>query len=199
MTKVKICGMQTENDIAMANAFSPDYIGFVFAESKRCVRMQQAESMKRALHPDIKAVGVFVNQPLDEVAELCRRGIIDMVQLHGDETQAYVRALKERICVPVICVTPVSAHVCEPRFAGDYYLYDTATAARGGTGQVFEWSLLNETDMRNAFLAGGLTPENVGNAVCSVKPFAVDVSSGVETDGRKDAEKIRRFMKAVHG
>lgn len=197
MTKVKICGMQTENDIAIANAFSPDYVGFVFAESKRRVMMQQAEAMKRVLHPDIKAVGVFVNQPLDEVAELCRRGIIDMVQLHGDETAAYCRALKERICVPVICVTPVNDQVSKPRFAGDYYLYDTASAARGGVGKAFDWSLLHETDMKHAFLAGGLTPENVGNAASSVKPFAVDVSSGVETSGRKDAEKIRRFMKAV--
>lgn len=199
MTRIKICGMQTENDIAMANAFSPDYVGFVFAESKRRVKMQQAEEMKRALKPSIKAVGVFVNQPLDEVAELCRRGIIDMVQLHGEETTAYCHALKERICIPVICVTPVSTQVSKPRFEGDYFLYDTASAARGGVGQAFDWSLLHDTDMKNAFLAGGLTPENVGNAVRSVKPFAVDVSSGVETNGQKDAEKIRRFMKAVRG
>lgn len=199
MTRVKLCGMQSANDIAIANAFSPDYVGFVFAESKRRVTMQQAQEMKHALQHNIKAVGVFVNQPLDEVAELCRKGIIDMVQLHGDETAAYFRALKERICVPIICVTPVGTQVSEPRFEGDYILYDTASAMRGGVGQTFDWSLLADTNMHRAFLAGGLVPENVGDAIGKLTPFAVDVSSGVETNGKKDAEKIRRFMKAVRG
>lgn len=195
MTHVKICGLRSLADIEAANRYRPDYVGFVFAKSKRQIDADTAATLRAHLAPQIKAVGVFVNQDAEFILSLCERGVIDCIQLHGDECAAYAKDLKERSGCKLIRSFSVKGDTLGdlPDYA-DYILFDTACGKqRGGSGKAFDWSLL-EGIKGDYFLAGGLSPENAGEAVARLHPYCVDVSSGVETDGVKDPEKMRKLI-----
>jgi phosphoribosylanthranilate isomerase len=187
MTKVKICGLFRPEDIEIVNSLvdsglHPDYIGFVFAESRRRVTPEVASRLRAGLSPEIAAVGVFVNEPIENIAALVADGVIDAVQLHGNEDCTYIRELKSLTSVPIIDTSgsPLA----------DYHLFDSPNP---GSGVAFDWSEIPESG-KPFFLAGGLNPDNIGDAIRLVSPFAADVSSGVEVGGVKDAQKIRKFM-----
>ena len=196
MTKIKLCGLSRPCDVEAANALKPDYIGFVFApQSKRYVTPRQAAALKELLSPDIAAVGVFVGEAPEVVAGLLNSGVIDAAQLHGDENGDYIRHLRQLTARPVIQAfrirTARDAELVEASGA-DYVLLDSGA----GTGSVFDWQWVRRI-RRPFFLAGGLNAENVEDAVKLLRPFAVDVSSGIETDGRKDRGKMAAFVAAV--
>jgi phosphoribosylanthranilate isomerase len=199
MSKVKICGLRRPEDVAAVNRARPDYAGFVFAPSRRRIDRETAASLKAGLAVGIQTVGVFVNEELTTIADFCREGIIDLVQLHGDEDSGYIRRLKETCGCPVIKAVPVGSALPVLPEGADYLLFDTASTQRGGSGARFDWRILQDYNGLPYFLAGGLAPETVREAVGLLAPFGVDVSSGVETDGCKDEEKIREFVRSVRG
>ena len=200
MTKIKICGLTRTEDIEMVNEFLPDYIGFVFAKSRRQVSAEQAKELKNKLRPAIKAVGVFVNEKPENIAEIANQGIIDLIQIHGDEDAAYCAQLRKLTQAPIIKVVRVER---EDDLAGieefdcDYYLFDTLSSKEyGGTGKAFDHSILYNKEIKKPFfVAGGLNQNNVAAAIEATKPFGVDTSGGVETDGVKDINKIKEFIK----
>lgn len=195
MTRVKLCGLKRPCDIAWANELQPDYIGLVFAGKKRRVTDEQARELRKKLHPAIPAVGVFVNEPMDHIEELVHIQVIQLVQLHGQENEAYIGQLKKRIQAPLIKAyaidTAEDVKEAEKSLA-DYILLDHGA---GGTGTTFDWRLIQAIE-RPYFLAGGLDCCNVQQAL-ALQPYAVDVSSGIETDGVKDKEKMKQFMMQV--
>jgi phosphoribosylanthranilate isomerase len=196
MTKIKLCGLSRPCDIQTANELMPEYIGFVFApKSKRYIDPQQAAQLKELLSSDIRAVGVFVDEAPDTVAALLNNGVIDIAQLHGSEDEAYIQRLRQRTDQPIIKAFQIKSrhNLAEAKTCtADHILLDSGA----GTGNVFDWSVLRDVK-RPYFLAGGLSPDNVGDAIRLLHPYAVDVSSGVETDGRKDEEKAAAFIAAV--
>ena len=197
MSRVKICGLKTVEEIRMVNGLLPDYVGFVFAKSKRQISFSQAIAMKQNLSA---SVGVFVNAPKEEVLQAASLGIVDLLQLHGDEDWEYVQQIKAETGLPVIKAIRVRNR--EDILRGeelpcDHLLLDTYRAgAYGGCGEVFDWKLIPMLK-KPFFLAGGLNGENVQKAVSRCCPFAVDVSSAVEEQGRKSEEKVRKFLKKV--
>lgn len=193
--KVKICGLTRPADIAAVNAARPDYIGFVFAESRRQATIQQARKLKSLLDPGILSVGVFVNPTLEETVGLAWEGVIDLVQLHGGEDEETVRRVKDATGLPVIKAVSVSSAADVIRWrdsAADFLLLDNRA---GGTGQVFDWSLLPPLD-RPWFLAGGLDETNIPAAL-ALSPYCLDLSSGAETGGVKDKDKIKRIVEMI--
>lgn len=196
MTKIKMCGLSRAEDIANANKIKPDYVGFVFAEcSKRRVSALKATELKSKLDPEIKAVGVFLDDNLDMVAAMLNLGIVDLVQLHGSEDEEYIENVRHITNKPIIKAFIIrSAEDVEraEKSTADYILLDGGK----GEGRAFDWSLLKDIK-RPYFLAGGLNPGNVADAVRALNPFATDVSTGIETDGVKDAEKMYAFANAV--
>ena len=196
MTKIKLCGLSRACDIEEANRLQPDYIGFVFAKkSRRCVTAEQACALKKQLRPEIRAVGVFVNEEPEAMAALLNRGVIDLAQLHGSEDAEYIRRLRELTDGPLIQAFRIRSKEDLSRAAAsaaDEILLD----AGAGTGIVFDWSLLRNME-RRYFLAGGLNPENVREAIRDLHPHGVDVSSGIETDALKDRTKMAAFVAAV--
>ncbi|GHU45323.1 N-(5'-phosphoribosyl)anthranilate isomerase [Spirochaetia bacterium] len=209
MAKIKICGLFRENDIEAANEAEPDYIGFVFASSKRRVSARQAAELRNRLRGGITPVGIFVNTPVEEIAALYRDGVIGIAQLHGNEDEAYITALKEctvaaqRGAIPVTKV--IKSNELEMMGAGsvaldhlydnaDYLLFDSG----GGTGKSFDWNIIANFDTLKMpwFLAGGIGLHNIEQAL-ALAPFAVDVSSGAETDGVKDRDKMIRLTQIV--
>lgn len=196
MTKIKLCGLSRPCDIEAANELKPDYIGFVFApKSRRYVTYKKAEELKSLLSPDIEVVGVFVNEPPQNVATLLKKGIIDIAQLHGDEDEDYIAELRLLTDKPIIKAfrikTANDIKIAEQSTADDILLDSGA-----GTGTVFDWELLKSIQ-RPYFLAGGLDARNVASAIKTLNPYAVDVSSGIETDGVKDKTEMAAFVAAV--
>ncbi len=196
MTKIKLCGLRRSEDILAANELKPDYIGFVFAKkSRRYVSPSEAYRLKSMLAPGIEAVGVFVDESVDTVYEYLSRGIIDIAQLHGHEDDEYIRKLKALTDKPVIKALKVESkediEVANQSVA-DMVLLDGGA----GDGKTWEWSLI-KCIKRPYFLAGGLDESNIEEAVNVLKPYAVDVSSGIETDGVKDPDKMKRFVEKV--
>ncbi len=196
--KIKLCGLSRESDIQIANELSPDYIGFVFWEkSKRYVTPDTALELRRALSSDILAVGVFVNETPDNVASLLSSGVIDIAQLHGSEDEEYISSLRMLNQKPIIKAFRIESEddiIKAEKSSADYILLDSGM----GTGNVFDWNLLQNIK-RPFFLAGGLSSDNVKNAIKTIHPYALDVSSGIETDGYKDENKMRAFVHAVRG
>ncbi|MBP5185320.1 MAG: phosphoribosylanthranilate isomerase [Lachnospiraceae bacterium] len=199
MTKIKFCGLFRPDDIEYANELKPDYVGFVFAKrSRRSVTPELAELLKGMLNRGIETVGVFVDEPLENVASLLNSGVIDIAQLHGSEDEDYIRFLQKLTGKPVIKAFVIKR---EDGFAAleeaikspaDYILLDGGL----GAGKAFDWELIKGVD-RPFFLAGGLTPENVATALEQLSPYALDVSSGIETEGIKDRAKMQAFMAAA--
>ena len=196
MTKIKLCGLSRPCDIEAVNELKPDYIGFVFApESRRYVTYEKAEELKRRLSPEIRAVGVFVNELPQNVARLLQNGIIDMAQLHGDEDEDYIaklRLLTDKKIIRAFCIKTADDIKIAAQSEADYILLHSGA----GTGTVFDWEYVKSIG-RPYFLAGGLDAGNAAGAVRALHPFAVDVSSGIETDGVKDKIKIAAFVAAV--
>ena len=199
--KLKFCGLTREADIRAANETRPDYIGFVFAESRRRVTDEQAARLRALLSPGIQAVGVFVNDDPTHIALLANRGVIDLIQLHGSESAAYIRRLRTMTAAPIICALRVGKKTDIKREESnlvDFLLLDTYTKdAYGGSGRIFDWSLLGEVG-KPYFLAGGLNESNIIRAM-QTGAYALDLSSGIEADGVKDAEKMRRVAALVKG
>ena len=196
MTKIKFCGLKRKADIEAANALKPDYIGFVFAkDSRRYISPENAAVLKSRLSSEISAVGVFVNERPEYIASLLDDGLIDLAQLHGDEDEAYIDRLKGLTGKPLIKafrISSASEAVKASASSADMILLDSGT----GSGRTFNWQLIKEI-RRPYFLAGGLDPVNAGDAVRLPDPWAVDVSSGIETDGLKDIEKMAAFAAAA--
>ena len=196
MTKIKLCGLSRPCDIRAANRLRPEYIGFVFApNSRRYVTAERAAELSALPAPGIQAVGVFVNAPPETVAGLLNRGVIDLAQLHGTEDEAYLSRLRALTDKPVIQAFRIRSEedcLTARRSSADYILLDSGA----GTGKAFDWSLIRELG-RPYFLAGGLGPENAAASVRLLRPYAVDVSSGIETDGKKNQQKMADFVSAV--
>ena len=197
MTKIKLCGLMRPEDAEAANELKPDFAGLVFWErSRRFVDQDQAKLLRQILDPSIPVVGVFVDQPMDRILELLDQDILQMAQLHGHESEEELNYLKVRSDRPVIRAVKVRYEkdlLFARHSAADYILLDNGT----GTGETFDWTLMDDRLARPIFLAGGLNEENVRDAICRYRPYAVDVSSGIETEGRKDPEKMKRFVRAV--
>ena len=207
---IKICGLSRPEDIDAVNRALPDYIGFVFAPSRRRVDIETAAALKKRLDARINTVGVFVNESVDTVVELFHNGVIDLAQLHGDEDAGYIRRLKNACGCKIIKAIGIDSSLnslppqLQRRQASvasmpDYYLFDTVSGNRGGSGEVFDWTILKEYRGIPYFLAGGLSARNVAEAIRVISPYCVDVSSGVETDGKKDTVKIDAFVHLVRG
>lgn len=200
MVKIKICGLTREQDIDIVNTVIPDYAGFVFAESKRRIDEKRAKELKKRLDPNIEAVGVFVNEESEKIIRLCSDGIIDLVQLHGDEDENYIRHLRKHIPNKIIKAVRVKDKYDIERamgFSADFLLFDSYTEGiYGGSGKKFDWSLIASVK-KPFFLAGGINTGNALHAVKHLKPYCIDVSSGVETGGCKDPEKVFRLVSMI--
>ena len=200
-TRIKLCGMRRPEDIRAVNAAKPDYIGFIGSSRFwRFVPQEQALELKQMLDPGIQAAGVFVDEPYETIAAWLKAGAIDLVQLHGSEDEYYIRQLRKVMLfqdtlVPIIQAFRIRTAkdiVRAEHSIADYILLDSGT----GSGVSFDWSLLGKVE-RPWFLAGGLGPDNVGEAIQRFHPYAVDMSSSLETDRKKDPEKIRKAVQAV--
>lgn len=196
MTKIKLCGLSRLCDIETANELKPDYIGFVLTpKSKRYVTPEKARELKQILLPQIQAVGVFVNEKPEMAAKLLQDGVVDIAQLHGTEDEEYIAQLRRLTDKPIIKAFRVeTAGDIETALqsTAEYILLDSGA----GTGKVFDWNRIRNIT-RPYFLAGGLDDGNVAEAVSLLHPYAVDVSSGIETGGQKDKSKMAAFAAAV--
>lgn len=198
-TKIKLCGMFRDRDIDYVNEAKPDYIGFIvmFPKSHRNIDLETALRLKSRLSPDIKSVAVSVNAPVERFAEFAKSGAADMLQCHGSEDTDYIAELRRLTNVPIIKAVKVTtaADIETAQLLGaDYLLLDSGT----GSGKAFDHSLIDREKIRVPFfLAGGLTPENLGQAIRGIRPYAVDLSSGIETNKLKDRKKILAAVKEV--
>lgn len=198
-TKIKLCGLSRLEDIKEANRLKPDYIGFVFWEkSRRNVPFDKAGELKMALLPGIKAVGVFVDEAPERIAGLLKEGTIDVAQLHGHEDEEYIKRLRTLApgnpIIKAFVIRNKEDLEAAEKSSADLLLLDSGT----GTGKAFDHELLKEASITKPyFLAGGLSPDNVGKAIDVLSPFGVDVSSGIETNGVKDPVKMRKFIEAA--
>ena len=196
MTKIKLCGLSRPEDIECANSLKPDFIGFVFyKKSSRYVDFEKAAELKKLLSPEIKAVGVFIDEDIRDVAYLLGEGIIDIAQLHGSEDEEYISRLRSLTGKPIIKAFRIKGSedaALVNASSADYVLLDSGA----GDGKLLDRNLIKDIK-RPYFLAGGLDSENVKEAIDEINPFAVDVSSGIETDKKKDPEKMIKFVKTV--
>ena len=197
MTRVKICGLRTPEDIRAVNRYRPDYAGMILSSGfRRSISKEQAKQLRSLLDEEIVLVGVFVDEPLEVIQEYVREGILDIIQLHGQETDEFIDAIHARM--PGIPVWKAFAVIGEADLdAAEQSHADLVVLDSGkGTGMAFEWSLI--ADFENDYLlAGGLDADNVNTAIEFLHPYGVDVSSGVETNGVKDPEKIKALIEAV--
>ncbi len=204
--KIKLCGLKRIEDIEAVNEAKPDYIGFIFVKkSRRYVSPETAEQLKQQLDHEIEAVGVFVNEDINKIIEQTKKQVIDVIQLHGEEDITYVKNLKKAVSVPIIKAISMTKPDAGQQIRMweisdvDYLLLDSGN---GGTGEQFNYKLLQEIGnlKKPYFLAGGLHPENLENAVQQLQnnqPYALDLSSGIETNGIKDMDKIKKAVEAA--
>lgn len=191
MTKVKICGLSTVEAVETAVQAGADYIGFVFAKSKRQVSLEQAHELARLVTGPTKIVGVFVSPSLEDLEQAIAQVPLDIVQIHGNFDEDQI----PNISVPVIRAIQLRDGEAQVSSQADYLLFDAPVA---GSGQTFDWDLLKDQKIQqDFFIAGGLTVNNVHQARETFQPYALDVSSGVETDGHKDIEKIKAFIEGA--
>jgi len=201
VVKVKICGLRRLEDIYYANQLQPDFIGFVFSESKRRVDLKEALEFVKRLKEGIKKVGVFVNEPIEKVMEIAEKLKLDVLQFHGDETQEYIDNFKNFTVWKAIRIRSNLDLKKTGEFKVDAFLFDSfSEKGYGGTGEVFDWNILKAYKREiPVVLSGGLKEENVEEAIKLVRPYAVDVSSGVEVGGYKDFNKMKSFIEKVRG
>lgn len=213
MTNIKICGLQSLDDVAIVNEVLPEYVGFVFAPGRHQINTTLARQMRKALDPRIQVVGVFVSEPIDRIVALCEENLIDLIQLHGEESLEECRELKQRVSVPVIYAIRMKSEGKktfistrdrldrrETEHDGiDFFLFDTyVDGLYGGSGKLLPYEQVPQLE-KPYFVAGGLTALNVSDVIKHTNPYAVDVSSGVETNGKKDRDKIIAFVTQVRG
>ncbi|MCD7781016.1 MAG: phosphoribosylanthranilate isomerase [Candidatus Gastranaerophilales bacterium] len=200
--KIKICGLMNLNDIEYVNETMPDFIGFIFAsKSKRKISYEQALEMKKILNKNIKSAGVFVDENIENIIYAVKEGIIDLIQLHGEENENYIKELKTKVNIPIIKALKAENNLKDNinSTIADYILIDSISEnSFGGTGKTFDWGIIPKTD-KKIFLAGGINAQNVLKAIKTVKPYCVDINSGVETDGRKDKNKIKEIIQIIKG
>lgn len=215
MTKIKVCGIKREKDIEFINKYLPDYIGLVFAESRRRVSAEQAKILTEKLSDCVTIVGVFVNENINNIIETAHYCNLDIIQLHGDESPLFVQNLRHALngrkhnkdnCMSsgreiwkAIRVKDKESVKQIKDYNADKYLLDVyIEGVYGGVGRTFDWNAaVLAKKYGDIILAGGLTPQNAALAVSIARPFAVDVSSGVETEGTKDEEKIKQFIYSI--
>lgn len=198
MTKIKMCGIRRESDARVLNEIMPDYAGFILAQGfRRTIDAETAASLRKTIDPAIQTVGVFVNDSIETIASFISSGTIDIVQLHGNEDNAFIANLRAVIgTTPIIKALKIRSRAdaaLAEASAADLVLLDNGT----GTGETFDWTILSEGISRPFFLAGGLNCENARTALDMCKPYGVDVSSGIETDHAKDPNKMREFAKII--
>ena len=197
MTKIKICGMMREQDILAANEARPDYVGFIMVDWERhYITEETARHFKSMLSPEIQAVGAFVDAPIDTVIHRLNSNIIDVAQLHGNESDEYVKTVMKETGKTVVKACGVKSQADIQRILksnADYILLDTPG---GCTGTSFDWNLIQHIN-RPYFLAGGLNIENIADAIKQFHPYAVDLSSGAETNKEKDPEKMKKLVEIV--
>ena len=199
MVKIKICGLKRLEDIEIVNKYMPDYMGFVFADTKRKVSHELARQLKDKLDPKIISVGVFVDAPKEEIVELFENGTIEMAQLHGLESEDYIKDLKAMtdnrlIVIKAIEMSQDTDLLKYDSSNADYLLLDSGK----GSGKTFDWRLIRKDLKKEFFLAGGLNSQNISRAIHEFDPYAVDLSSSVETNGYKDELKIKKVMEAIN-
>ena len=198
MVKIKICGIRRQEDIGLVNKYEPDYIGFVFADSKRKVSHDLALRLRQNLNSNIVPVGVFVDAPADEIVELFDNGVIEIAQLHGREDEEYIKLLRDKTnnklkiikSIEMSDKTDLSQY---DDFEADYLLLDSGK----GSGKTFDWNLIRKDLKKDFFLAGGLNSENACEAIDEFNPYAIDLSSSLEVDGYKDENKIKEIMEVI--
>ena len=198
MVKIKICGLKRLEDIEIVNRYKPDYIGFVFADSKRKVSHELAGQLKDNLDSGIVSVGVFVDADPEEIIELFRNCVIDVAQLHGSEDEEYITNLKDKTNhkLEIINAIEMSEEVDLGSYENtqaDFLLLDSGK----GSGKTFDWRLIRKNLKKEFFLAGGLDVSNICQAIEEFKPYAVDLSSSLETDDYKDESKIKEIMEVI--
>jgi len=199
MVRVKICGITNIEDALLAVELGADALGFVFAPSPRKISPEAAREIIEALPPFVSRVGVFVNQVRDKVEKIAHLCNLDVLQLHGEESSSYCKAFELKV-IKALRVKDSSVLDIISKYEVDAFLLDTFIGDKhGGTGKTFDWKIAGEAkSFGEVILSGGLTPENVNEAIVEVEPYGVDVSSGVEAyPGRKDPEKLRAFFNAV--
>lgn len=203
LARVKICGLKREDDVLCVNRHLPDFAGFVFAESPRRISPETAEKLAEMLDKRIKRVGVFVNESMDTAVEIFKRCRLDIIQLHGDETPEYVDRMRaaapEAVLWKAVRIKNAGSINGLKNCNADFFVLDAFSKLRyGGTGEAFDWKIAAGSGFCDKIvIAGGLTALNVREAIRIARPYAVDASSGVETDGYKDEAKIRDFIRAV--
>lgn len=207
--KIKICGIRRHQDIEYVNEFLPDYIGFIFAKSKRQITSSECLVLKKELDPSIKTVGVFVNESLEKVISTTLVANLDVIQLHGDETKEYILdlknklknspSLKDTLVWKAIRVKGKKDIISGDKLPVDCLLLDSfSKQAYGGTGKTIDLDIIKHSTIKNQFfLAGGLNIDNILNTLSEVSPYGVDISSGVETDGFKDKNKIEKIINCI--
>ena len=199
MAKIKICGLKRLEDVEIVNKYKPDFVGFVFADSKRKVTLNLARQMKQNLDDSIQSVGVFVDAAIDEILEIHKRGIIDMAQLHGSESDEYIEELRQKSNCQLKIINAIEMDdekdlLEYDNSIADYLLLDSGK----GSGKTFDWRLIRKDLKKEFFLAGGLNYQNISRAINEFDPYAIDLSSSVETNGYKDELKIKKVMEAMN-
>lgn len=199
MVKIKICGLKRLEDIEIVNKYRPDYMGFVFADTKRKVSHELARQLKDKLDPEIISVGVFVDAPKEEIIELFENGTIEMAQLHGLESEDYIKDLKAMtdnrlIVIKAIEMSQDTDLLKYDSSNADYLLLDSGK----GSGKTFDWRLIRKDLKKDFFLAGGLNKDNVTQAIEEFEPYAVDLSSSLEVNGFKNEDKIKEIMEIIN-
>ena len=199
MVKIKICGIRRLEDIKIVNKYKPDYIGFVFAKSKRKISHELAYKLKQNLNSDIISVGVFVDASQDEILKLFNDKIIEVAQLHGNESEEFIKNLKAKTNdeLKIIKAVEISEDIDLNEYdntSADYLLLDSGK----GSGKTFDWNLVKNDLKKEFFLAGGLSSSNIEGAVRKFNPYAVDLSSSLEIDGFKDENKIKELMEVIN-
>ena len=199
MVKIKICGLKRLEDIEIVNKYRPDYMGFVFADTKRKVSHELARQLKDKLDPEIISVGVFVDAPKEEIVELFENGTIEMAQLHGLESEDYIKDLKAMtdnrlIVIKAIEMSQDTDLLKYDSSNADYLLLDSGK----GSGKTFDWRLIRKDLKKDFFLAGGLNKDNVTQAIEEFEPYAVDLSSSLEVNGFKNEDKIKEIVEIIN-
>lgn len=198
MVKLKICGIKREEDIELMNKYKPDFIGFVFADSSRKISYELSKTLKGKLNPQIKTVGVFVNHEINEILKLFQENIIDMAQLHGNESQDYINTLKEKTDNKLKIIKAIEIKskndLDNLNYDVDFLLLDSGK----GSGKTFPWHLVGQKIDKNFFLAGGINKDNINEAIEKFQPYAIDLSSSVEKEGFKDEELIKEVMERIN-
>ena len=199
MVKIKICGIKRFEDIEIVNKYKPDYIGFVFADTKRKVSHELAMQLKDKLDPEITSVGVFVDAPKEEIIDLFENGTIEIAQLHGLENEDYIKDLKAMTDNKLIVINAI-----EMSKDTDLLEYDSSNAdyllldSGKGSGKTFDWRLIRKDLKKDFFLAGGLNKDNISQAIEEFEPYAVDLSSSLEVNGFKNEDKIKEIMEIIN-